>query len=303
MSRKIIRDFIKQADKLDNDQAARYFDTIMEVYEDCVHTANERVAILESDTLWLLVEYRRIVEAKDNTPEEKQQHRMAQGNLWQLLSVLIDSTADKGIYLSEAFIKKYENVDFVGIPFGKYVRECYNVRKWHTPEPQQKHTEAPQQPIGGNSGELAGNGKENAPEGSKQPDIKKEELPTIYDDAINKAREQQVFYNAIKGGWMQLNGTTYKWLKNKEYLALMCGLLYWGDEVKDDLGAKTDDWGEYPKTLSKSKHRFKYEYGGGIKTSKDIKDLFGGIDVSNLRSQITELPDEYGSITRLFPTD
>ena len=83
MSRKIIRDFIKQAVKLDNDQAARYFDIIMEVYEDSVHTANERVATLESDTLWLLVEYRRIVEAKDNTPEEKQQHRMAQlGNCY-----------------------------------------------------------------------------------------------------------------------------------------------------------------------------------------------------------------------------
>lgn len=168
MSRKIIRDFIKQADKLDNDQAARYFDTIMEVYEDCVHTANERVATLESDTLWLLVEYRRIVEAKDNTPEEKQQHRMAQGNLGQLLSVLIASTADKGIYLSEAFIKKYENVDFVGIPFGKYVRGCYNVRKWHTPEPQQKHIEAPQQPIGGSGGELAGNDKKTHKEHTKK---------------------------------------------------------------------------------------------------------------------------------------
>ena len=170
-------------------------------------------------------------------------------------------------------------------------------------KPQQKHIEAPQKPIGGNSGELAGNGKENAPEDSKQPDIKKEELPTIYDDAINKAKEQQVFYNAIQKGWMELNGTTYKWMKNKEYLALMCGLLYWGDEVKDDRGAKIDEWGEYPKTLSKSKHRFNYESGECKKTSKDIKDLFGGVDVSNLRSQLSELPDEYGSITRLFPTD
>lgn len=182
--------------------------------------------------------------------------------------------------------------------YGIYCDEWPTNRK-----PQQKHIEAPQQPIGGNSGELAGSDNENAPESSKQPDIKKEELPTIYDDEINKVREQQVFYNAIKGGWMQLNGTTYKWLKNKEYLALMCGLLYWGDKVKDDLGAKTDDWGEYPKTLSKSKHRFKYEYGGRIKTSKNIKDLFGGVNVSNYRSQLTELPDEYGSITRLFPTD
>jgi hypothetical protein len=182
------------------------------------------------------------------------------------------------------------------------INQIKDMEAWtaNNPQPQQKHTEAPQQPIGGNSGELAGNGKENAPEGSKQPDIKKEELPTIYDDAINKVREQQVFYNAIKGGWMQLNGTTYKWLKNKEYLALMCGLLYWGDKVKDD---RTDPLGYRPKILSKSKHRFNYESGECKKTSKDIKDLFGGVDVSNYRSQLTELPDEYGSITRLFPTD
>jgi hypothetical protein len=272
----------------------------MEVYEDSVHTANERVATLESDTLWLLVEYRRIVEAKDSTPEEKQLHRTAQGNLSELLFALIASTADKGIYYSESFIKKYGNVKFASTTFGNFVNSTYKVRKWQTPEPQQKHTETPQQPIGGNSGELAGNGKENAPEGSKQPDIKKEDLPTIYNDAINKVREQQVFYNAIKGGWMQLNGTTYKWLKNKEYLALMCGLLYWGDKVKDD---RTDPLGYRPKILSKSKHRFNYESGECKKTSKDIKDLFGGVDVSNLRSQLSELPDEYGSITRLFPTD
>ena len=168
MSRKIIRDFIKQADKLDNDQAARYFDTIMEVYEDCVHTANERVAILESDTLWLLVEYRRIVEAKDNTPEEKQQHRMAQGNLEQLLSALIASTADKGIYYSESFIKKYGNVKFASTTFGNLVNSTYKVRKWQTPEPQQKHIEAPQQPIGGSGGELAGNDKKTHKEHTKK---------------------------------------------------------------------------------------------------------------------------------------
>ena len=231
MSRKIIRDFIKQADKLDNDQAARYFDTIMEVYEDCVHTANERVATLESDTLWLLVEYRRIVEAKDNTPEEKQQHRMAQGNLWQLLSVLIASTADKGIYLSEAFIKKYENVDFVGIPFGKYVRECYNVRKWHTPEPQQKHTEAPQQPIGGNSGELAGNGKENAPEGENVPPIENYiELTPELQTTDKKA--EKVFTAAYNEGWIaKRNDGGYQWKgfgdkSRTRKLAYMCAQIY-----------------------------------------------------------------------------
>ena len=168
---------------------------------------------------------------------------------------------------------------------------------------QQKDIAAPQQPNNGSSGELAGNGNKSRAECRKQPDMKKENLPTIFDDEINKAKEQQVFYNAIQKGWMQLNGTTYKWLKNKDHLALMCGLLYWDDEVKDNIGANTDDWGEYPKILSKSKHRFNYKSGECRKTSKDIKDLFGGVDVSNLRSQLKELPDEYGSIQRLFPTD
>ena len=172
MSRKIIRDFIKQADKLDNEQAARYFDRIMEVYEDSVHTPDERIAHLETETLWLLVEYRKIVEAKDNTPEVKQQHRTAQRNLSVLLSGLIASTADKGIYLSEAFIKKYENVDFVSVPFGDFVRDVYNVRKWQSPEPQQKGIAAPQQPNNGSSGELAGNGNESATEGKQQPQQK-----------------------------------------------------------------------------------------------------------------------------------
>lgn len=134
MSRKVIRDFIRQADSLDSSQVYAYFEAIIEMYEDSVHTEARCVKTLETDTLWLLSEYRKIVEAKDNSPEEKQKHRIAQSNLWQLLSVLIASTADKGIYLSEAFIKKYDKVEFVGDNFGEYVRETYNVRKW---EPQQ----------------------------------------------------------------------------------------------------------------------------------------------------------------------
>lgn len=298
MSRKVIRDFIRRADSLDSSQTTAYFDTIMEVYEDSVHTAAERVATLESDTLWLLIEYRRNVEAKDNSPEEKQKHRIAQSNLWQMFSILIASTADKGIYLSEAFIKKYEKVEFVGGDFGNYVRDTYSVRKW---KPQHKAPEALQQLPEGAGGQLAGNGNETCPEPTAKP-VVKEQLPTIYDD-VNKAKEQHVFYNAIQRGWMELKGSTYKWKQNRGYLALLCGLLYWGDKVKTNYGANTDSLGEYPKTLSKSNHRFKYESGEVTKTSKDIKDLFGGVDVSNLRSQLNELPDEYDSILMLFPTD
>lgn len=253
------------------------------------------------------------------TAEATQKAAAQAANLWNPVKVMCDYMIDDGsIDMTERLQNIKAEVSQIELSIAKMgysnermplllncraiINQIKDMEAWtnKTPEPQQKHTEAPQKPIGGNSGELAGNGKENTTEGSTQPNIKKEELPTIYDDAINKAREQQVFYNAIKGGWMQLNGTTYKWQKNKEYLALMCGLLYWGDKVKDD---RTDPYGYRPKILSKSKHRFNYESEECKKTSKDIKDLFGGVDVSNLRSQLSELPDEYGSITRLFPTD
>lgn len=179
----------------------------------------------------------------------------------------------------------------------------YFTRRGKPSEPQQTTPEAPQQPSEGNDEELTGSGKETQPEGNEQTFIKKEELPTIYDDDVNKTKEQRVLYKAIKAGWMRLNGNTYQWQKNYRYLTLMCGLLYWGDEVKDDQGANTDSLGEYPKILFKSSHRFKYKFGKTMKTSKHIKELFGGVDVSNLRSQYNDLPEEYGSIMRLFSTD
>ena len=168
-------------------------------------------------------------------------------------------------------------------------------------QPQHQAPEAPQQASEGNDGELTGNGKETQPQGKEQAVINKEDLPTIYDDKVNKDREKQVLYNAIQKGWMELKGTSYNWLKNKNHLAFMCGLLYWGDKVTDDKGANTDSLGEYPKILSKSSHRFKYNHEGITKTSKDIMELFGGVNVSNNRSQLNGLPEEYGSIMRLFP--
>lgn len=177
----------------------------------------------------------------------------------------------------------------------------YFKRKGITVQPQHEAPEASQQASEGNDGELTGNGKESAPEGKKQPVINIEDLPTIFDDEVNKVREQQVLYNAIQRGWMELKGTTYNWLKNYDHLAFMCGLLYWGDKVIEDRGIKTDSVGEYPIILSKSSHRFNYKHEGITKTSKDIKELFGGVNVSNYRSQLNGLPKEYGSIMRLFP--
>ena len=82
---------------------------------------------------------------------------------------------------------------------------------WNTPEPQQLSIE-------GNDGELTGNGNETRPEPTAKP-VVKEQLPTIYDDEVSKAKEQHVFYNAIQRGWMELKGSTYKWKRNKGYLA------------------------------------------------------------------------------------
>ncbi len=51
------------------------------------------------------------------------------------------------------------------------INQIKDMEAWtaNNPQPQQKHTEAPQQPIGGINGELAGNGNENAPEALQQP--------------------------------------------------------------------------------------------------------------------------------------
>ena len=222
MNRKVIQDFIRQADSLDDSQREAYFDNIIEMYEDSVHTAAERVATLESDTLGLLIEYRRIVKAKDSNSENKQKHRIAQSNLWQLLSVLIASTADKGIHLSEDFITKYGKVEFVGDDFGNYVRETYSVREWK--EPQHKAPEALQQPSESMGGQLAGNGNETRPD---EPQYI--ELPELLDTTL-KAR--QVFTEAIARGWMHTNESGgYEWNGISErakyrQLAYMCGKIY-----------------------------------------------------------------------------
>ena len=204
------------------------------------------------------------------------------------------------------------------IKIRKAIEHCYGYNFKELPDsirrqygieifkPQQKHTEASQQPNVGNDGELAGNGNENVPEGEK------DKLPTIYDDGIDKKKEQMVLYNAINKGWMELKDNTYSWKKNKSYLALMCGMLYWNDTIGEDKGGTTDYSGEYPTVLKKSTHRFKYKSKGTEKTSINIQKLFGGANVSNLRSQLfresenIELPGnipEWNDILNLFPKD
>lgn len=275
------------------EETASYLEAIEAIYEDSVHTADERVCNLESDTLDLLIAYQNECKQATKATDPEELHKCAQSNIWQLLSALIASTADKGIYLSEDFIKKYDKVEFVGFDFGNYVRESYSVRKW---KPQHKAPETQQQPSEIAGGQLAGNGNETRPEPTAKP-VVKEQLPTIYDDEVNKAKEQHVFYNAItsKNKWMTINadGYSYTWNKKKKYLAYLCGRLYWGDKVcLDKVAMKQSGEGYEIFKLDKSTE--------SLEESDELCNLFGGIDVSNNRSQLKEPPDKWREIDKLF---
>ncbi len=77
-------------------------------------------------------------------------------------------------------------------------------------EPQHKHIEAPQQPIGGNSGELAGNDNENAPEGSDNGS-KYIELPLSMQ--TDDKRAEKVFTEAFNKEWLQVIDNQHgKWI-------------------------------------------------------------------------------------------
>lgn len=92
------------------------------------------------------------------------------------------------------------------------INQIKDMEAWTTdnPEPQQKHIEAPQQPIGGNSGELAGNGNENAPEGSDNGS-KYIELPLSMQ--TDDKRAEKVFTEAVNKGWLQVIDNQHgKWI-------------------------------------------------------------------------------------------
>lgn len=132
--------------------------------------------------------------------------------------------------------------------YGIYCDEWPTKRK-----PQQKHTEAPQQPIGGNSGELAGNGNENAPEGENVPPIENYiELTPELQTTDKKA--EKVFTAAYNEGWItKRNDGGYQWkgfgeISRTRKLAYLCAQIYetpsWKDIesffLEEQLGR---DWG------------------------------------------------------------
>ena len=154
--------------------------------------------------------------------------------------------------------------------YGIYCDEWPTNRK-----PQQKDIEAPQQPIVGNSGELAGNGNENVTEALQQP-IR---IITIN----NTDLEISVFGKAITKVYITLKPDgTYEWNKTNRLLAYMCGRLYCGDRIRED----------------KSDYTTGYKKGRGKLPAKELKNLFG-VDVGKTRDNI-DVPEHYDIIDELF---
>lgn len=164
-------------------------------------------------------------------------------------------------------MKHYSDCDFRQIQdrlkpfFGIYVDLGWpNKRQTQKPHPEPPNIE---------SGEIQGSGKETPPEA-----LKMENLPTIYDDEETKQKEQRVFYKAIKKKWMKINesGNGYIWDKTKGYnhLAYMCGRLYCDDKIVLGTDGVTDI----------------YKSGGRLTVAAKLKELFGGVDVAQNRSEV-----------------
>ena len=142
------------------------------------------------------------------------------------------------------------------------INQIKDMEAWtaNTPQPQQKHTEAPQQPIGGSSGELAGNGNENAPEGSDNGS-KYIELPLSMQ--TDDKRAEKVFTEAFNKGWLQVIDNQHgKWIgfaktkdgKIKNYEQSLAWLIV---EIYDPERKGIDNWlkfEEYFNISDLSKH-------------------------------------------------
>lgn len=142
------------------------------------------------------------------------------------------------------------------------INQIKDMEAWtaNTPQPQQKHTEAPQQPIGGSSGELAGNGNENAPEGSDNG-RKYIELPLSMQ--TDDKRAEKVFTEAFNKGWLQVIDNQHgKWIgfaktkdgKIKNYEQSLAWLIV---EIYDPERKGIDNWlkfEEYFNISDLSKH-------------------------------------------------
>ena len=84
MSRKAIIEFRKVANSQTLDVDKFFFDNIIPIYEDSVHTPQERAKILEKDILWLLNDMVQADKAIDRSNPDRQQ-RMGPARMMRLL--------------------------------------------------------------------------------------------------------------------------------------------------------------------------------------------------------------------------
>ena len=129
-------------------------------------------------------------------------------------------------------------------------------------EPQHEVPEAPQQPIEGNDGELAGNGNVARPDESPEADeVQYIKLPLGMQTTDQRA--ERIFKSAINNGWMEADknhGTWYGFDKTKDgriknrmqSLAYLCGKTYNLTDTN-----QTQNWGiveKYFRVQELSKH-------------------------------------------------
>lgn len=105
-------------------------------------------------------------------------------------------------------------------------------------------------------------------------------IPTIKDTD----KERFVFRNALQKQYMTLQSGCYKWCLNKTLLAYMCGRLYCGDRIKEDVI-------DYSKVYIKGKTQM---------PAQEVKALFGGVDVAANRYSIKAPPRNSWKVDELF---
>lgn len=105
-------------------------------------------------------------------------------------------------------------------------------------------------------------------------------IPTINDTD----KEKFVFGNALQKQYMKLKNGCYIWTLTKSLLAYMCGRLYCGDRIKEDA---TDYSKEYVR-------------GNTQMSAKEVKALFGGVDVASNRYSIKAPPRNSWKVDELF---
>lgn len=166
--RQVISDFL---DRLHNTAGTislrEESDKMVQIYSDERYSLNDLAAILEDDVTILLRELKSESAAIEHDAGNQCWENVHKSNTFLISGVirlLIDRAAGVRVFLSDDFLSQHEDDIFLNTRFANYVRNEYKAKG----KPQQKHIEAPQKPIGGISGELAGNGKKTHKEHTKK---------------------------------------------------------------------------------------------------------------------------------------